>query len=254
MAASFSSSSSAREAKDRAARSASIATLGRNPIEIWCQADFERPLSLRRSFLGLRAAAPDPAGVRRVFLDNSANYRKDAVQLRVLRPGLGDRLLTAEGERWRRSAARSRAVFSPRQVAAFAPAMHRVAQAAVEPVAVGATAPWSDVGEMASRMTLKVLEQTLFSQGLGRARAPFQQAVTRYFDTFGRHRPARPARRAGLPAAHRPHARTACARLLRRRRRRHRRSRKALLDRGATPPGDLLTLLLAPTIPRPASA
>ena len=76
-------------------------TLRRNPIEIWVQAHFERPFSIGRSILGLRAVVHDPAAVRRVFLDNAANYRKDALQLRVLRPGLGNGLLTAEGEAWR---------------------------------------------------------------------------------------------------------------------------------------------------------
>ena len=53
-----------------------------------------------------------------------------------------------------------------------------------------------------ARVTLEVLEQTLFSQGLG-ARAPseFQRAVTRYFDTLRPPRPARPPGRAVLPAA-----------------------------------------------------
>ena len=64
-----------------------ILTLRRNPLEIWGQADFERPLSVGRSILGLRAAAHDPAAVKRVFLDNAANYRKDELQLRILSPG-----------------------------------------------------------------------------------------------------------------------------------------------------------------------
>ena len=34
----------------------------------------------------MRAVVSDPAAVRRIFLDNAANYRKDALQLRVLRP------------------------------------------------------------------------------------------------------------------------------------------------------------------------
>ena len=37
-----------------------------------------------------------------------------------------------------------------------------------------------------ARLTLEVLEQTLFSPGLGRDPSEFQRAVTRYFDTIGR--------------------------------------------------------------------
>src|SRR5271166_6131848 len=120
-----------RSDKPRGALS-TILTLRRNPIEIWGQADFERPFSIGRSILGLRAAAHDPAAVRHVFLDNAANYRKDDLQLRVLRPGLGNGLLTAEGETWRLQRRSLAPLFSPRQVADFAPAMQRVPQATIE--------------------------------------------------------------------------------------------------------------------------
>ena len=109
-----------------------IFALRRNPIEIWCEADFERPVSIGRSILGLRGAAHDPAAVRRILLDNAANYRKDDLQLRMLRPGLGNGLLTADGEDWRVQRRALAPLFSPRQVGEFAPAMQRVGRAAVE--------------------------------------------------------------------------------------------------------------------------
>jgi cytochrome P450 len=75
-----------------------LLSLQRNPIKLWCEADFEGPVSVGRTVFGLRGAAHDPAAVRRIFLDNAANYREDDLQLRILRPGLGNGLLTAEGE------------------------------------------------------------------------------------------------------------------------------------------------------------
>ena len=53
----------------------------------------------------------EPAAVRQVFLDNAANYRKDALQLRVLEPGLGKGLLTIDGEDWRAQRPRVGACF-----------------------------------------------------------------------------------------------------------------------------------------------
>ena len=73
-------------------------------------------------------ASHDPAAVRHVFLDNAANYRKDELQLRILSPGLGNGLLTADGEvlaAQRRSLA---PLFSPREVAEFAAPMQKVAR------------------------------------------------------------------------------------------------------------------------------
>jgi cytochrome P450 len=163
-----------------------LLALQRNPIEVWWEGDFERPVSIGRTIFGLRAAAHDPAAIRRVFLDNAANYRKDDLQLRILRPGLGNGLLTAEGEDWRMQRRALAPLFSPRQIAEFAPAVHRVGQAAVERMIRRRDGAVADVGAAMSRLTLEVLEQTLFSQGLGREPSAFQRAVSSYFETIGR--------------------------------------------------------------------
>ncbi len=233
-----------RSEKPRGALSM-ILTLRRNPLEIWGKADFERPFSIGRSILGLRAAAHDPAAVRRVFLDNAANYRRDDLQLQVLNPGLGDGLLTAEGESWRLQRRSLAPLFSPRQVAEFAPAMQRVAEATVERMGHRRDGAVTDVGELTSRMALEVLEQTLFSQGLGREPSEFQRAVTSYFDSFGRLDPLdligapaflpRLGRMRGRPALR--FFNEAVDAIIA--------ARKALLDRGGEAPRDLLTLLIA---------
>jgi cytochrome P450 len=233
-----------RPEKPRGSLSTLLA-IQRNPIEIWCKADFERPVSVGRTIFGLRGAAHDPAAVRRIFLDNAANYRKDDLQLRVLRPGLGNGLLTAEGEDWRIQRRALAPLFSPRQVAEFAPAVHRVGQAAIERMVRRREGAVADVSQVMSRMTLEVLEQTLFSQGLGRGPSAFQRAVTSYFETIGR---IDPLDLLGAPAF-----------LPRLRRRRGRGAleffdsavdaiidkRRVLLDCGAEAPHDLLTLLMA---------
>jgi cytochrome P450 len=222
-----------------------ILTLRRNPLEIWSEADFERPFSMGRSILGLRAAAHDPAAVRRVFLDNAANYRRDALQLQVLNPGLGDGLLTAEGESWRLQRRSLAPLFSPRQVAEFAPAIQRVAEATVGRLGQRRDGAVMDVGELTSRMALEVLEQTLFSQGLGREPSEFQHAVTSYLESFGRLDPLdligapaflpRLGRKRGAPAL-RFFGEAVDAIIA---------ARKALLDRGGEAPRDLLTQLIA---------
>jgi cytochrome P450 len=163
-----------------------IWALRRNPLEIWSQAHYEQPILMGRTILGERAVVSEPAAVRRVFLDNAANYRKDALQLRVLGPGLGKGLLTVGGEDWRVQRRALAPLFSARQIPAFAPAMHRVAVAAVERLAPRREGRVVDVSVEMARVTLEVLEQTLFSQGLGRDASEFQVAVTRYFDTIGR--------------------------------------------------------------------
>lgn len=161
-----------------------IAALRRNPIEIWTRAHYERPVMVGRTVFGHRAVVSDPAGVRRVFLDNVANYRKDDLQLRILRPGLGNGLLTADGEEWRAQRRSLASLFTPRQVTAFADAMAEATRAGVE--RLQECDGGIDMSHEMARLTLEILEHTLFSSGLGRNAGEFQQAVTRYFDTIGR--------------------------------------------------------------------
>ena len=163
-----------------------ILALRRNPLEIWSKAHYEQPILMGRTILGQRAVVSEPAAVRRIFLDNAANYRKDALQLRVLRPGLGAGLLTADGEDWRAQRRALAPLFSPRQVAAFAPAMGRVAAAAVERLAGQRDGRILDLSEEMGRVALEMLEQTLFSTGLERDASQFQRAVTSYFNTIGK--------------------------------------------------------------------
>jgi cytochrome P450 len=222
-----------------------ILALQRNPIEVWTEADFERPMSIGRSILGLRCAAHDPAAVRRVFLDNAANYRKDDLQLRVLRPGLGNGLLTSDGEDWRTQRRAIAPLFSPRQVAEFAPAVDRVAEAAVRRMKKRRDGAVSDVSDLMSRLTLMVLEETLFSQGLGREPSAFRQALTSYFETIGTLDPLDLINApAFLPRLRRRRGKSALAffdsavdDIID--------SRRALLAAGTAAPRDLLTLLLA---------
>jgi cytochrome P450 len=163
-----------------------IMALRRNPLEIWSKAHYEQPILMGRTILGERAVVNEPAAVRRIFLDNVANYRKDALQLRVLGPGLGKGLLTVDGEDWRAQRRALAPLFSARQIPAFAPAMHRVATATVLRLAPKREGRVVDVSIEMARVALEMLEQTLFSQGLGRDASEFQVAVTRYFDTIGR--------------------------------------------------------------------
>ena len=226
-----------------------LATLARNPIEIWSEPHFEYPVLIGKTFFGYRAVVSDPAAVRRVFLDNVANYRKDAVQLRVLKPGLGSGLLTVDGEAWKAQRRSLAPLFSPRQVAAFAPAMHRVVRRFVDHIAErpDGGVVWAD--EEMGVVALKVLEQTLFSQGLAREASQFQKAVTRYFDTIGRVDPLDVLGAPDfLPRLNRLRGKDALAffaaavnDIIS--------ARRALIATGATPPEDLLTLLLRASDP-----
>ena len=216
---------------------------------MWTEAHFNEPIVITKTPVGPRVAVSDPAGIRRVMVENTANYRKDALQMRLLRPFAGDGLLTSEGNSWRAHRRATAPMFSPRQVATFAPSMHVVARAVADRIAARANSGPVPMHEEIALTTLQMLEQTLFSSGIGTGASDFQRTVTRYIETFGR---VDPFDLFGLPDY--------VPRLGRLRGREVLgffdaavdeiiATRKNLIASGAVPPADLLTLLLQASDP-----
>src|SRR5918994_7850840 len=217
--------------------------LRRNPLTTWLDEHFDHLVVAGESVLGRVTVMSDPAGIRHVLVDNAANYRKDDLQMRVLAPGLGRGLLTAEGDAWRLQRRTLAPLFNPRTVTGFAPAMIEAAERV--------TRRWRrregqtlDVAVEMTRVTLDVLERTIFTQGLARDPDALGRAITRFFEALG---PIDPLDLFGLPGwipriggwgARRAIQFFAegVGELVE--------NRRALIASGAPPPRDLLSLLL----------
>jgi cytochrome P450 len=220
-----------------------LAALRTNPLTTWTEDHFEHLILAGDGALGRVTVVHDPAAIRHVLVDNTARYRKDDLQRRVLAPGLGNGLLTAEGEEWRLQRRTLAPLFAPRTVSGFVPAMIEAAERLVR--------RWRrrdgrvlDVALEMTRVTLDVLERTIFTSGLKRDPDALGRAITRYFEALG---PIDPLDLFGLPdwlpRIGRLRARPALrffeevvGELID--------ARRALLDSGEAAPDDILTLLL----------
>ncbi len=160
--------------------------LWRNPIETWTKYHFEEPIVISRTVLGTVATVSDPAAIRRVLVDNAANYPKDPLQKRLLGPGLMHGLLETEGEEWRVQRRTLAPLFTPKVVASFAPAFDVAAQALVARLARLPDGGTVDVQSEMAQVTLDVLGRTIFSDGLGRDSHTVANAITRLLSTVGR--------------------------------------------------------------------
>jgi cytochrome P450 len=162
-----------------------ISTLKRNPLECWAKDHFEKLIVVGGLPIGHALLINEIPAIRRVLVENAANYRKDRLQQRVLSAGLGDGLLSAEGDRWRAQRRTIAPVFARKAIMDFAPAMLAASDALVNrwQRQQGAT---TDVAAEMSRLTLDVLERTIFSEGLGRQPEEFRLAMSTYFNTIGR--------------------------------------------------------------------
>lgn len=162
-----------------------IRALRDNPLETWTAPFFEQLVAADDLPFGRAIVISDPGAIQRVLLDNAANYRKDTLQRRIISKGLSNGVLTAEGEQWRGQRRMLAPLFARRRIQSFAPAMMRVADTYTE--------RWSsregeviDMAAEMTRITLDVLQRTIFSDGLGHDIEQFRSAMRTYFDTIGR--------------------------------------------------------------------
>jgi cytochrome P450 len=174
-----------------------IRVLARNPLEAWTKAHFEEPIVMGGMSMGRVAVINDPAAIRRVLLDNRQNYHKDWLQRRVLSAGLTNGLLTAEDEQWKTQRRVLAPLFARRSILNFAGVMIAAAQGLVDRLRrqEGATV---DIAVEVTRVTLEVLERTMFSDGLGHATEDVRVAMRTYFETIGK---IDPFDILGIPAA-----------------------------------------------------
>lgn len=167
-----------------------LLTIRRNVLDIWTEADFRLPIQLRKTIVDRRALISDPAAIRHIFVDNARNYEKNELQLRLLRPALGVGLVTANGDAWRRQRQMLAPFFSPPRMNALAAAQDAAAaQSAARIAAVAQAANGDrtlDIADEMGRLTLEILEHTLFSAGLDYVPSMFQKTVAQYLETLGR--------------------------------------------------------------------
>lgn len=163
-----------------------LATLNRNPLEAWPQSHYEERIVVGRTPIGRFAIVSDPAAIRSVLVENPDRYEKDDLQKLLLKPALGNGLLTSGGQEWRSQRRCFAPTFTHRNVLAYADAMMLEAGALVERWQRHNDGNVLDVAEEMAITMLDILARTLFSGGIGRSAKDFRNAATRYFETQGR--------------------------------------------------------------------
>jgi len=163
-----------------------LRALRRNPLECWSEDFFREPISRVGLPIGQVFVLNDPAAIKQVLVDNTANYQKDPLQRRVLSAGLADGLLSAEDKRWEIQRRTLAPLFSARTVRSLAKDMRfAVDQLAKRWLSLdsGATI---DVAAEITLLTLDVLALTIFSDGLQSDPDEFRLSMTEYFRAAGR--------------------------------------------------------------------
>jgi cytochrome P450 len=163
---------------------ASLRAARRNVLEILPELAYRQPIVSGRTGTGHWHMVQDPGALKRIFLDNAANYPKSEVMIRMLRAAVGESLFTSEGDAWRWQRRAIAPVFSARNVAALAPVMTETAERASARLAA-AEAPVEMVGAMLSATFDVICDVALSGREHFDADA-YGAAITRYFLTIGR--------------------------------------------------------------------
>jgi cytochrome P450 len=134
-----------------------------NPFEIIPLAAFEQPYYLSKWLLGPVLMVNDPEGVRRVLLDNVANYPKEDLGDEFFSAMFGEGLLSAPGAKWRVHRKVMAPSFGTRTVESYAPAM---VETTVDFAQRWDALPESaeiDIAKEMNALTLKIICRTMFS-------------------------------------------------------------------------------------------
>jgi cytochrome P450 len=150
-----------------------------NWIDTYSEEAFERDIVVRRLLWQRSFLVNDPAGVKRVLLDNAANYPKTSTNRRLLEP-LGKGLITTEGEVWRRHRRIMVPSFDHRSTIGYAPIVTQVAEelmAKWDKLPEGTTI---DVAAAMIQATLTVISRTMFSSDAEHLADVVRRGVERY--------------------------------------------------------------------------
>jgi cytochrome P450 len=162
-----------------------MAVIRQNTIATWGQRAYEEDviegrLLFRKSFILNR-----PDAIRHVLLGNYQNYSRTPAGIRILRPVVGDGVLTAEGHSWAFQRRTLQPAFTPRATANLVPHMTAVLDETIAKLDAR-TGEAVDLREIMQRMTLEIAGRTMFSFGMDKHGAALRNFVMEYGERLAR--------------------------------------------------------------------
>jgi cytochrome P450 len=134
-----------------------------NQFETMPRIAYEKPVWDFKSMFGGGFIVSDPAGVKRVLVDNVANYPKAEMERHVLGGMLGEGLLVSDGEKWKSHRRLMAPSFDFRSIVGYSSLMVASAEERAAEWAAKGEGATVDIAHEMTTLTLKVISQTMFS-------------------------------------------------------------------------------------------
>src|SRR6202158_447298 len=151
----------------------------------WGQRAYEEDIIQGRFFGHCSFILNTPDAIRHVLVDNFENYTRTPAGFRVLRPVLGNGLLTSEGRAWKHQRRTLAPAFTPRAVSTLVPHMIAVTDETIDRLRTRCGAP-VDLREAMQRMTLEIAGRTMFSFAMDRHGPVLRDFVMEYGERLAR--------------------------------------------------------------------
>jgi len=157
-----------------------------NPMAILPEPLF-RQTRLTGPYLGREVhEVSGPAEMKSILMDNFPAWRKSPLILRMLSPVLGDAILTAHDESWKRQRKLVQPSFMKRRLDPFIPIMVRAAEQACE--RLKASANTVTILPVMNDLTFAVIERVIFTDIEGFDRGLVREAIEVLLEDIGRVR------------------------------------------------------------------
>jgi cytochrome P450 len=156
---------------------AAFRAMNENPLATIPRVAYEQPVWRAKSLFDDQLLLSDPAGIKRVLLDNVANYPKTALDVSVLSAAFGEGLLTSDGDKWRAHRRIMSPSFDHRSIASYAPVITDAAVARLNAWDVKGRDAEIDVVREMLTLTLEVIARTMFSADSGVLQSQLDETI-----------------------------------------------------------------------------
>jgi cytochrome P450 len=148
-----------------------------NPLATIPMVAYVQPIWEAKSVSGKQLVVSDPAGIKRILLDNVANYPKTALDVRILSTAFGDGLLTSDGDKWRVHRRVMSPSFDYRSIAHYAPFITGAAATRLESWDAKVENAEIDIAREMVTLTLEVISRTMFSADSDALQSQLDQTI-----------------------------------------------------------------------------
>lgn len=154
----------------------------RNPLRAFPPEVFHEPMVSAPLAGRARLYVCDPALIHEALVRNADRLDKTEVFQRVLRPALGNGLLTAEGADWRRQRQSAAPAFQHGRLVGFLPAMIAAAERTRDRWLAAGPGATVDVGREMTRTTFAIIADTMLSGPTGLDVDRVERGIAGYLD------------------------------------------------------------------------